>query len=98
MGVVTVDSKKLEYGPGAMYAGFTSSLGFEVGRQSYSNFLASAVCFAQAAVWVPTLRTQSPGRIQKVDPPEGSAIYTIGVLDSSWVFYFLDPAGGLGKE
>ena len=26
--------------------------------------------------------TQSPGRIQKVDPPQGSVIYTIGVLGS----------------
>ena len=39
----TVDSKKLEYGPGAIYAGFPSSLGFGVGGQSCSNFLASTV-------------------------------------------------------
>ena len=26
--------------------------------------------------------SQTPGRIQKRDPPQGSAIYTIGVLDS----------------
>ena len=26
--------------------------------------------------------TQSPGRIQKMDPPYGSTIYTIGVLES----------------
>ena len=32
-----VDSKKLEYGPGTLYAGASSSLGFEVGGQSYSN-------------------------------------------------------------
>ena len=35
--------KKLEYGPGAIYAGVRSSLGFEVGGQSYSNFLAATV-------------------------------------------------------
>ena len=33
-----VGSKKLEYGPGMMYAGFPSSLGVGVGGQSYSNF------------------------------------------------------------
>ena len=32
----TVDSKKLEYVPGTIYDGFSSSL---VGGQSYSNFL-----------------------------------------------------------
>ena len=36
-----VDSKKLEYGSGTILAGFPSSLSFGVGRQSYSNFLAS---------------------------------------------------------
>ena len=38
----TVDSKKLEYGLGVIYASVPSSLGFGVG-QSYSNFLASTV-------------------------------------------------------
>ena len=38
-----VDSKKMEYGPGTMYAAFPSSLGFRVAGQSYSNFLASTV-------------------------------------------------------
>ena len=37
---LTVDSKKLEYGPGTMFAGFPS-LGFGLGGLSYSNFLAS---------------------------------------------------------
>ena len=36
-----VDSKELEYGPGTIYAGCPSSLGFGVGGPSYSNFLAS---------------------------------------------------------
>ena len=40
---ITVDSKKLEYGPGTKYAGLPSSLGFGAGGQSYSNFLASTV-------------------------------------------------------
>ena len=35
--------KKFEYGPGTIVAGFPSSPGFEVGAQSYSNFLASTV-------------------------------------------------------
>ena len=43
----TVDSKKLEYGPGATYAGSPSSLGFGVGGKSYSNFLA---CIATLGV------------------------------------------------
>ena len=38
----TVDSKELEYGPETVYAVF-SSLGFGVGGQSYSNFLAATV-------------------------------------------------------
>ena len=38
-----VDSKKLEYEPGTIYAGFLSSLGFGVGGESCSNFLASTV-------------------------------------------------------
>ena len=36
-----VDSKKLEYGSGTIYAGVPSSLGFGVRGLSYSNFLAS---------------------------------------------------------
>ena len=39
----TIDSKKLESGPGTIYAGFPSSQAFEVGAQSYSSLLASAV-------------------------------------------------------
>ena len=35
-------SKKLEYGPGTIYAGFPSSLGCGVGGQSYYDLLASA--------------------------------------------------------
>ena len=35
-----VDSNKLEYGPGTIYAGCPSSLGFGVAGQTYSNFLA----------------------------------------------------------
>ena len=38
----TVDSNKLEYGPGTIYAG-VPSLDFVVGRWSYSSFLASTV-------------------------------------------------------
>ena len=39
----TVDSKKLEYGPGTIYAGFPFFQAFGVEGQSYSNFLASTV-------------------------------------------------------
>ena len=39
----TVDSKKLEYEPGAIYAGVPSSQAFGVAAQSYPNFLASVV-------------------------------------------------------
>ena len=39
-----MDSRKLEYGPGTTYAVFfPSSLGFRVGGQSCSNFLASGL-------------------------------------------------------
>ena len=38
----TLDSKRLEYGPGTIHGGFPS-LGFGAGGQSYSNFLASTV-------------------------------------------------------
>ena len=34
-----------ENGPGTICAGVPSSLGFGVGGQSYSNFLASSACF-----------------------------------------------------
>ena len=40
---LTVDSKKLENGPGAMYAGGPSSQAFGVGGQSYCNFLVSTL-------------------------------------------------------
>ena len=40
--MIRVGSKKFEYGPGTIFAGFPSSLGFGVGGQSYSNFLAAA--------------------------------------------------------
>ena len=42
---IRIDSKKLEYGSRMIYAGFPSesSLGLEVGGQSYSNFPASTV-------------------------------------------------------
>ena len=33
----------MEWGPGMIYAGFPSPLGFGVGGQSYSNFAASTV-------------------------------------------------------
>ena len=39
----TVDSRKLEYGPGTIHAGFPSSPGVGARKQSYSNFLASTV-------------------------------------------------------
>ena len=39
----TVDSRKLEYGPRMIYAGFPHSLGFGLGGQSYCNFLAATV-------------------------------------------------------
>ena len=43
--------------------------------------------------------TQTPGRIQKVDPPQGFIIYTIGVLDSRiGGFYFWVFAGALGMS
>ena len=35
--------KRWEYGPGTIYGGFPSCLGFGVEGQSYSNFLASTV-------------------------------------------------------
>ena len=53
----TVDSKKLEYGPGgpgAIYDASPSSLGFRVGGQSSSNFLPSMVptyCSHKIEVW-----------------------------------------------
>ena len=41
--ICTVGSRKLEYGSGRIQAGFPSSLGFEVGGQSKSSFLASMI-------------------------------------------------------
>ena len=41
--MVTVGSRKLEYGFRMMYAGFPSFFCFGIGRRSYSNFLASTV-------------------------------------------------------
>ena len=51
------------------------------------------------AILLPTLcytdhAPQIPQRIQKVDPPGGSAIYIMGVLE----FYLLDPPVGLGLQ
>ena len=46
----TVVSVKLEYGPGTIQAGFPSSLGFEVGGQSYSNFLAATVLISELLI------------------------------------------------
>ena len=45
----TVDSKKLEYGSGMIYAGFPSYLGFGIGGCSYSNFLVCTVVDPQLA-------------------------------------------------
>ena len=40
---------------------------------------------------------QTPGQIQNVDAPQGSAIYTIGVLESKiGGSTFWDPPGSLG--
>ena len=39
--------------------------------------------------------TQTPGRIQKVDTPWGSVIYTVGDLNPEFV---LDPLRGRGTE
>ena len=41
----TLDSKKLEYGPGTIYGGVPCFLSFGIGGQSYANFLASPVCW-----------------------------------------------------
>ena len=41
--IISGISKKSEYGSGKIEAGCPSSLGFGVGGQSYSNFLASTV-------------------------------------------------------
>ena len=42
--VITVGSRKLEYGYAMICAGWPSSLDFGVAGQSYSNFLGSAAC------------------------------------------------------
>ena len=43
--------------------------------------------------------SQTPGRIQKIDPPYGSVMSTIGVLESRiGGFHFLDPPSGLGRD
>ena len=41
-----LDSQEFEYGPGKIYDGVPSSPGLEVGGQSYSHFLKSAVIFS----------------------------------------------------
>ena len=45
----TVDSNKLEYGSGIIWAGLHSSLGLEVGGQSSLDFLASTVIQASSS-------------------------------------------------
>ena len=41
--------------------------------------------------FIVTMLTQTPGRIQQVDPPQGLIIYTIGLLESRiWGIYLLD--------
>ena len=59
-----------------------------------------AACLPQALLsWIilEPSNTQTPGRMQKVDPPWGSIIYTKGVRESTnWEIYFSDPFGGLG--
>ena len=40
---MAVDSRKLEYAPGTIYAGFPSTFCFGFGGQPDSNFLASIV-------------------------------------------------------
>ena len=42
--------------------------------------------------------TQTPGRMQQVDPRWGSIIHTIGKVEPRIGFYFLDPLGGLGSQ
>ena len=39
------DCKKFAYGPGTIYAGVPSCLGFRIGGRLYSNFLASTLDF-----------------------------------------------------
>ena len=42
---------------------------------------------------------QTPGRIQKLDPLEGSSTLTLkSISNQHWVFSLLDPPGGLGKK
>ena len=45
---LTVDSKKLEYGPGSIYAGVPAFQAFGNGGQAYSNFRASTVGLTQS--------------------------------------------------
>ena len=48
---MAVDSRKLEHGPGRMYGGVPSFLGFGVGGQSYLNFLVSTVNIRSNKPW-----------------------------------------------
>ena len=43
--------------------------------------------------------TQTPGRIHKVDPPQGCVVYTIGVLESTigGSTFGILPASGYGR-
>ena len=51
MAPTAVGFKKLDSGPGTMYAGFPSSFGFGIRGRSYSNCLASTVD-GSLSVWV----------------------------------------------
>ena len=43
----------MQHGPGTIYAGFPSSLGFGVGGQSYSKFLAPTVNWSGRMPYMP---------------------------------------------
>ena len=79
-GKATVVSKKLEYGPGTIYAGVPSSLCFAVGGQSYSSFLGSSVVLneklprSQLSVFISCISLRGLWRPQAPRLPRGLVV------------------------
>ena len=89
----TVDSKTLEYGPGALHDGFPSSLSFGVGAQSNSNFLTSTVYgfefidFEGTPLHTTTTPKQAPDRLIKPPLAEPQAL-KLGLAQRRWAGIF----------
>ena len=90
--LLTADSKKLECGPGTIYACSHSSLGFRFGGQSYFKLPRHPAgskqykpqFWTQTLLWPMVWIIEPPRRIYFLDPPRGLGFWLLQYLGRPW--------------